>query len=71
MTKATEGRGVDVGLLVHHEGVRVYRFYDAGRYHYYAVGGDVPAGTFASWSETCGKNCNRTIVYEISTVAVR
>jgi hypothetical protein len=56
-----------VGLLFEHEGVRVYRFGDGVRYHYYAVAGN-QAYTFSSWSESCGKNCTKHVVEEIPTV---
>lgn len=65
-----------VGLLFEHEGVRVYRFGDGGRYHYYAVPRNgVFASAFSEWTETrsCGKNCTQTVVVldEVPTVGVR
>lgn len=64
------------GLLFEYDGVRVYRFYDAGEYHYFAVPRN---GTFASvfsqWSETasCGDNCWTTTHYsrEIPTMGAQ
>jgi hypothetical protein len=68
---ATAGKGVTVELLFEHEGVKVYRFLD-GRYHYYAVpSSGAGATTFSTWTENCGKNCNKTVVNEMPTTARR
>ncbi len=67
---ASAGNNVKVDLLFQSEGVRVYRFYDAGHYHYYAVpAGGVSAATFSDWSENCGKNCTHTVSDDVPTVA--
>lgn len=57
---ATNNPEVPVALLFTHDGCRVYRFVDAGRYRYFA---NCPAQDTitAEWSETCGKNCTRTV----------
>ena len=62
-----------VGLLFEYEGVRVYRFGDGGRYHYYAVPRNgVSASVFSEWTETrsCGKSCITTevVLDEVPTV---
>ena len=64
-TKTSSNPDVAVELLFEHEGVRMYRFYDGGRSHYYAV-------PISGWSVTlgpqsCGKNCTRQV--EIPLVA--
>jgi hypothetical protein len=56
-----------VGLLFQHKGVSVYRFYDAGHFHYYAVQGDdrvVVSGTYQ-----CGKNA--TCIEPITTLGAK
>ncbi len=60
-----------VDLLFTHDGVRVYRFGDGGRYHYYAVPYGGGASTFSTWSENCGKNCTTTLTDEIQTLVAR
>lgn len=68
----TNNAAVTVDLLFEHDGVAVYRFDDAGRFHYYAVPrSGARANSFSEWSEHCGKNCTRTITDEISTMAAR
>lgn len=67
---ATVGNDVVVEKLFTHEGVTVYRFMDSWRYHYYAVRGD-RIDTFASWSESCGKNCTRQHAEEVTTLEAR
>lgn len=44
-----------VGLLFEHEGVRVYRFSDGGRWHYYAVQRTGPAEASNTVCTTHGK----------------
>lgn len=44
----------DVELLFTHDGVKVYRFFDTGHWHYYAV---APSGASTSSGYNCGKNC--------------
>ena len=68
----TNNAEVAVDLLFEHEGVRVYRFTDGGRFHYYAVPrAGVHAESFSTWSEPCGRRCTRTVTDEIQTVASR
>jgi hypothetical protein len=56
-TAQTNNAEVPVALLFEHEGVRVYRFYDGGRNHYYAVPTDGRgAFTTRTWSEQSGKS---------------
>lgn len=47
--------GKSVALLFEHEGVRVYRFGDGTRYHYYVVARDGSA--LALSPAPCGKGC--------------
>lgn len=59
-------------VLFEVDGIRVYRFGDRGRYHYFAVPrSGAPAQSVTTWSESCGKNCTRTVTDEISTLARR
>lgn len=51
-SSTTNNPNLSVDLLFEHEGVRVYRFYDGGRAHYYAVPRSGGAATFTTWSET-------------------
>ena len=63
---------VKVDLLFEHEGVRVYRFEDDYRLHYYAVpSSGVRVSSFSEWTESCGKNCTRVVTDEIPTLASR
>lgn len=36
-TNGTNNPNVSLSLLFEHEGYSIYRFYDAGHYHYYVV----------------------------------
>jgi hypothetical protein len=52
------------GLLFTHEGIKIYRFHDAGRYHYFAVDTTGrPAEAITSWEEQlpCGDDCVTTV----------
>jgi len=55
-TEPTTNKNVPVVRLFEHDGVRVYRFNDGGRDHYYAVPMN---GARAEMHATisCGKNC--------------
>lgn len=54
---ATVGAGgVQAETLFTHEGCRVYRFSDNGRYVYYTN-----CSGSAKWAENCGKNCIRNV----------
>lgn len=55
-TDHTDNQSVSVDKLFTHEGCSVYRFYDAGHYHYWA---DCRGDSIES-SQTCGRNCTRT-----------
>ncbi len=58
-----------VALLFEYEGVRVYRFGDGSRYHYYAVPRNGAfASAFSEWSETCGKGCEKVITEDFPTI---
>lgn len=49
----TTNQNVPVTLLLEHDGYRVFRFYDAGKYHYFVV----PEGVVDyGWSESRGKS---------------
>lgn len=67
----TSNTAVPVSLLFEHNGVSVYRFIDAGRYHYYVVQGTQPLSMFHEWSQQCGKNCTTVVLDEIPTVVAR
>ena len=45
-----EGNGVEVDLLFEHNGIKMYRFLDGGRYHYFTDRGET------STTQTEGKN---------------
>jgi hypothetical protein len=38
--EAVEGNGVHVELLFEHDGIKVYRFFDGGRAHYFTSRGE-------------------------------
>jgi hypothetical protein len=66
---ATKDAKATLGLLFEHNGIQVYRFWDEGRYHYYAV--DLrgrPVESFTAWTESCGKNCTRTVHDSVMTL---
>lgn len=44
----------EVSHLFTHDGCKVYRFYDEGRYRYYA---NCPSNTSVQHGGSCGKNC--------------
>jgi len=44
-THKTDNQNVSVDLLFEHDGCTVYRFYDDGRYHYYAKCPNASAST--------------------------
>jgi hypothetical protein len=58
---------VPVSLLFEHDGCRVYRFKDAGRFHYYVTCAGRAERTQSEWFEYCGKKCSRTVRDEIPT----
>lgn len=62
----TNNQVIEVELLFEHEGCKIYRFYD-GRYGYYTKCGDL------NWShtESCGKNCNKTVETQNTVEGVR
>lgn len=53
-TAATDNHQVPVDKLFTHEGCTIYRFDDAGHYHYWAD----CRGSISS-TQTCGRNCTR------------
>jgi hypothetical protein len=66
-SRASDNPEVDVSLLVTIEGCRVYRFEDS-RTVYVTICGDRPASTASSHTESCGKNCYRTVDDVVDTV---
>lgn len=54
-----------VDFLFEKDGCKVYRFGDAGRTHYFT---NCEGNLETSWTESCGKNCNRTVYETIQTV---
>lgn len=57
---STAGRGVTVERLFVHEGVAVYRFSDAGKYHYFAVPRTGPAEVVSAWEQCIHTNKTTT-----------
>lgn len=55
----TSNEHFKIELLFEHDGVKVYRFGDAGRSVYYT---DARGQT--AWIESCGKNCSRSVTVE-------
>jgi hypothetical protein len=47
------------------DGCKVYAFEAGGRTHYFTRCPDSRTTTESSWTETCGKNCHRTITESI------
>lgn len=62
-TSQTNNPDVAVSLLFVNEGCSVYRFYDDGRHHYYTN----CSGTLTTRTESCGKNCTKTVNDDIET----
>jgi hypothetical protein len=59
-TGQTNNPNVPVALLFEHDGCKVFRFWDAGRHHYYVTcRGSGQHQTFGT--ETCGRNCTRPV----------
>ena len=56
-TRSTNNDEIRVDELFTHDGVRVYRFTDDGRYVYFTSKGDA----FSSFVISCGKNCYRRV----------
>ena len=68
--ETTNNPTMPVALLFEKDGVAVYRFADAGHYHYFAVPKTGSyASLFSEWSESCGKGCTRTVTDEVPTLA--
>lgn len=63
-TSRTDNSDVELGLLFSHGDCSVYRFSDAGRWHYFT---DCRGSVSSSQTENCGKNCNRNFDEEIPT----
>ena len=62
---------VDVSLLFSNEGYSIYRFWDAGKFHYYVVPDTdrrAMLTTFGGFNETCGKGCSTHHEDEITTI---
>lgn len=59
-SSAHAGVDFEVDRLFTHDGCTVYRFWDgAGRRYFARCEGASSAGT--TWTETCGKNCTRSV----------
>lgn len=59
---------VPIGLLLEHDGCKVYRFVDAGRYRYLSKCENVTNSSVSSqYTESCGKSCSRVVSDETST----
>lgn len=57
---------VEVSRLMEYDGCTIYRFNDAGRYHYFArCGSEVT--TLSGQSKTCGKGCVQLYDESITT----
>lgn len=64
-TSSTNNPNVSVSLMFEHDGCKVYRFVDDGRYVYYSN----CRGTTQSFKEeTCGKGCIAHIPVTVQTV---
>jgi hypothetical protein len=59
-TTSTNNPDVQVSLLLEHDGIKVYRFYDNGTYIYY-----IDARGEAMWRKNLGKT---TVPVEVETV---
>lgn len=61
----TSNPEVSVDVLLEVDGYRVYRFHDAGYPRYFVT----PTGAvIGSHTQSCGKNCTRTVADEIRTL---
>lgn len=63
VTGAVTESNFEVSRLFDTEGCAVYRFRDAGRYHYFTTCGEA----ISSQTETCGKGCTRQYSETIRT----
>lgn len=63
----TSNGAMNVELLFEHDGCKVYRFTDGGRYRYYAHCAKGTATTTSASTESCGKNCARQVDETITT----
>jgi hypothetical protein len=63
-TKSTDNPNVPVGLMFEVDGCKVYRFTDASRFVYFT---NCTGETTSYHTETCGKNCNRSVPKIVST----
>ncbi len=61
----TDNAEVGLDKLFTHDGCSVYRFYDAGHFHYWA---DCRGTVSTAYVQNCGKNCTRTVRDELQTV---
>lgn len=60
-TSPSSNPAVNVELLFEHEGCRVFRFVDGGSHRYYVRCESGSATALNSHTESCGKNCRRTV----------
>ena len=64
----TTNSKVSVDTLFEHNGCTVYRFYDAGRLHYYSVcRSSYESEVISSYKVSCGKSCTSTKSDNIKT----
>lgn len=70
-SSTTTNPEIRVGLLFEHEGCKVFRFFDGsnGGPRYYAVCGAMGA-PLNTVTESCGKNCTRTVQRDVPVVGV-
>jgi hypothetical protein len=66
-TTYTNNPEVPVSVLFEYDGCKMYRFADDGRHHYYAKCENAKVQTENSHTESCGKNCTRTVEDNIFT----
>lgn len=58
---STDNQGIQVAELFTHNGVTVFRFYDAGRWVYFT---SKASDVTATHTEHCGKGCVRSVTVE-------
>jgi hypothetical protein len=69
VTSQTSNSEFDVGRMFEHDGCEVFRFYDAGRAHYYVRCAPGAARVDSGYLQYCGKNCTHYVPESIETVS--
>lgn len=69
-TASSTNPEVPVALLFEHQGCKVYRFLDSGRYMYYVRCGDA-AEPIDVHAESCGKSCVRQVQRSLPVVEAK